>query len=42
MGSHRWLQLSNVLQLQEKRFQKRSAMLDELSALGQEFQREPS
>ena len=42
VGSHRCLRLADVLQLREKRFEQRSAMLNELSALGQELQGEPS
>lgn len=40
LGSHRLLQLADVLQLREQRFQQRSAALDELSSLGQELQGE--
>lgn len=42
LGSHRRLRLTDVLRLREQRFQHRSAMLDQLSALGQELQGEAS
>lgn len=37
---HRWLRLADVLHLRQQRFQQRSAVLDQLSALGQELQGE--
>lgn len=39
---HRWLRLADVLRLRQRRFQQRSAMLDQLSALGQELEGEMS
>ena len=42
VGSHRRLRLADVLRLREQRFQRRSAMLEQLSALGQDLQGEAS
>ncbi len=42
IGRHRWLRLADVLRLRQQRFQQRSAVLDQLSALGQELQGEMS
>lgn len=42
LGSHRRLRLADVLRLREQRFQRRSAMLEQLSALGQALQGEAS
>ena len=42
LGSHRRLRLADVLRLREQRFQRRSAMLEQLSASGQDLQGEAS
>ena len=42
LGSHRRLRLADVLRLREQRFQRRSAMLEQLSPLGQDLQGEAS
>ncbi|MYF20992.1 MAG: helix-turn-helix domain-containing protein [Synechococcus sp. SB0677_bin_5] len=40
VGRHRRLRLDNVLSLRQRQFEQRSAILDDLSALGQELQGE--